>query len=484
MSGAPVIVLFRRDLRLGCNPALAAAADSGAPVIPLFVLDDHDPFPIGGAAKWWLHHSLDALGESIKRAGAKLLLRRSKSADALVEIASETGAEAVFAARRYLTQQADADTEIEARLATAGVEWRTFAGELLREPSEMRVQSTGGPYQVFTPFFRALSAIGPDDGVAEARAPKLKTPKSLPASERLEDWGLLPTRPNWAKEFSENWAPGEDGAIAALEAFFEEPASRYAEERDKPGIVSTSRLSPHLAFGEIAPAYIWRETRARAQSGRLNTRQAEKFLSEVAWREFSHHLLAAFPRMAKEPLRKEFAEFPWARDDGAFDAWKRGETGYPIVDAGMRELWRTGWMHNRVRMIVASFLVKDLLISWRDGEAWFQDTLVDYDPANNIANWQWVAGSGADAAPYFRIFNPTLQGEKFDPDGDYVKKYVAELSRMPSKYLHRPFEAPADVLKRAGVALGTDYPLPIVDHAKAREAALAALKKTKSASGN
>jgi deoxyribodipyrimidine photo-lyase len=483
MSEGPVIQLFRRDLRLSANPSLSTAAGTGAAVIALFVLDDSDAIAFGGAARWWLHHSLDALGRDLEQRGSSLLLRRSKTFDAVLDLARATGARRVFASRRYLGEAAAADAQLARDLLRHGIALTTHPGSLLREPEQMLAPSTGRPYQVFTPFFRALSGSGPAESRRLPAIGAFVPRAALPPGEDLAGLRLRPTRPDWAAEFASVWRPGEAGAQDALAAFLDGAAANYAENRDLPGRNATSRLSPHLAFGEIAPLEVWRAVKDRADSGRLHLRQAEKFLSELAWREFSHHLLAAFPAMAGQPLRQEFRGFPWSDDDALFDAWSRGATGFPIVDAGMRELWRTGWMHNRVRMIVASFLVKDLLISWTRGEAWFRDTLVDCDPANNIANWQWVAGCGADAAPYFRIFNPTLQGEKFDPDGSYVRAFVPELARLPAEFLHRPSEAPAEVLARAGVRLGENYPNPVVDHARARKTALAALQLTRAAAG-
>jgi deoxyribodipyrimidine photo-lyase len=299
-------------------------------------------------------------------------------------------------------------------------------------------------------------------------------------SDALDDWKLLPTAPNWAAGFEIHWQPGEEGARRRLREFIEVGLAHYAQERDRPDRDVTSRLSPHLHFGEISPAQCWHAVRAaQAQAGGRLDGGAEKFLKEVLWREFSCHLLHHWPTLPEAPFKPEFADFPWADDPVGLKAWQAGRTGYPIVDAGMRELWATGIMHNRVRMIAASFLIKDLLIPWQQGERWFWDTLVDADIASNAASWQWVAGSGADAAPYFRIFNPVLQGEKFDPQGAYVRKWVPELGRMPDEFIHKPWDAPLLVLKAAGVELGNNYPHPAVDHGKARDRALAALKSMK-----
>ncbi|MEQ1928932.1 MAG: deoxyribodipyrimidine photo-lyase [Parvularculaceae bacterium] len=472
MTAAPVIVLFRRDLRLADNPSLAAAAASGRPVIAVYVLDDTEPHPIRGAQKWWLHRSLLKLQAALVERGSFLVLRRNNTSAALADLARETGADLVHWARRYTRAEIETDQLMTQDLAAAGVTTKSFMGGLLREPQDMASPSAGGPYRVFTPFFRRLSEIGP----AACSAPafeRLMTPSARPSSESLDDWRLLPKNPDWAAEFSEHWRPGEAGAWAAADAFVEGPIASYAEQRDIPAIAGTTRLSPHLAFGEASPTALWNFISAAGAARRLNI---EKVLSEIAWREFSHHLLHAFPQMATTPLQPKFEGFAYRDDAEGFRHWTRGLTGYPVVDAGMRQLWRTGWMHNRVRMIVASFLTKDLLIDWRRGAEWFAQTLVDFDPASNAANWQWVAGCGADAAPFFRIFNPTTQGEKFDPQGDYVRRFVPELADLPAEHIHRPDAAPAGALAAAKVRIGVDYPAPVVDHAEARRRALAAFE--------
>jgi deoxyribodipyrimidine photo-lyase len=319
-------------------------------------------------------------------------------------------------------------------------------------------------------------------------APAALAASTLPAGAALtpvsvDDLRLRPTKPDWAKEMATLWTPGEAGARMQLGRFLEGAVKGYGDNRNRPDRISTSRLSPHLRFGEIGPRQIWHATRAAFESGHASAKayDVEKFLTEIGWREFSYHLLHQFPELANSNFQPKFDAFPWLDDAKALNAWQRGLTGYPIVDAGMRELWRTGWMHNRVRMIVGSFLVKHLLIDWRRGEDWFWDTLVDADPASNAASWQWVAGSGADAAPYFRIFAPVLQGEKFDPNGDYVRKYVPELAKLPKQHIHKPWAAPHPVLASAGITLGRDYPHPIVNHEDARKRALAAFKSISSA---
>jgi deoxyribodipyrimidine photo-lyase len=374
----------------------------------------------------------------------------------------------------------EADAALGASLQALGVGFHLFGGSLLREPAEMRAPSSGGAYMVFSPFWRKLRLLGADlTPLSGRQTAAFPAPKIWPASDDLEDWGLLPRKPNWAAEFPPHWTPGEAGARKTLSEFLGGAATGYAGSREIPALRGTSRLSPHLAFGEIAPAAVWRAVAEHARRNDIPENDAEKYLSELAWREFSQHLLHAFPNMATAPLRGEFRQFPYEDAPERFRAWARGETGFPIVDAGMRELWRTGWMHNRVRMIVASFLTKNLLIDWRRGEQWFAETLLDYDPANNIANWQWVAGCGADAAPYFRIFNPTTQGRKFDPEGEYVRRFVPELDLRSIKDVHEPVAMSSLALDPEGARRRNDYPAPIVDLAASRQRALAAFDQMK-----
>jgi deoxyribodipyrimidine photo-lyase len=471
---APAIVWFRRDLRLNDNPALAAAAAGGRPVIALYILDTAtaDLAP-GGATRWWLHHSLAALAAALQRRyGLPLLLRRGDPARILPALLRDSGATAVHWNRGYEAAAVARDTALKAALKADGVAVETHNAALLFEPWTVQTQA-GGWFKVFTPFWRACRALG---AAAPQRAPDRIAgwPQPL-ASEALQDWALLPAQPDWAGGLREAWTPGEAGATARLQAFLDTELADYADGRDRPDRSVTSRLSPHLACGEIGPRQIWQAVQMAVDRGPPGlARNAEKFLAELGWREFSYHLLFHFPHLARHNFRADFDAFPWQPDAARLRAWQRGRTGYPIVDAGMRQLWQTGWMHNRVRMIAASFLIKHLLQDWRAGEAWFRDTLVDADPASNAASWQWVAGSGADAAPYFRIFNPVLQGEKFDPAGLYVRHWVPELARLPDRYLHQPWAAPDAVLEQAGMVLGRDYPRPLVDHDAARKAALAA----------
>lgn len=472
MAKKPVIVWFRNDLRLEDNPALHAASESGAPIIALYIFDDSLPHAPGAASRWWLHHSLMALGAALEEAGLLLILRRGESRKALMSLVEETGAGGVVWNRRYHGGDIDIDKRLKRELEEAGLSVQTFNASLLREPWEATTKS-GGPYRVFTPFWKWIRQNGPARRAVLRHPSKYVHLENTPASDALGDWRLLPTTPDWAGEFSKTWSPGEAGAHRLLVQFLDRKVARYETGRDRPDRDSTSRLSPHLAFGEIGPLQIWIAVKSRIEAGILDSGQGEKFLSEIAWREFSYNLLFHHEKMPEQPLRAEFENYPWREDKSSFDAWAKGLTGYPIVDAGMRQLRRTGWMHNRVRMITASFLVKDLLIPWQDGEAWFRDMLVDADLANNAAGWQWVAGCGADAAPYFRIFNPVSQGEKFDPEGDYVRKFVPELASMPAKHIHAPWRAPQCILQEAGVSLGISYPKPIIDHAHARRRALA-----------
>ena len=471
MSENPVIVWFRRDLRIADNPALHAASQTGRPVIAVFILDEETGRPPGSASHWWLHHALIALSHDLQKPGLELTLRQGDSENILRSLIKETSADHIFWNRLYFKPEIDRDMTIKSALKDDNITVESFNGNLIREPWEVKTGS-GGYYRVYTPYWRQVKSIGPERREVLPAPTSLKPLDKLPKSDTLEDWQLSPSAPNWAEGFEPHWKPGSAGAFEKLRAFFNDAAHHYADDRNRPDKIGTSRLSPHLAWGEISPVQLWYATLAEVQKGDLSEGQADKFLSEIVWREFAYHLLYFHPDMISSPLKPAFADFPWNKDHASLRAWRTGMTGYPIVDAGMRELWETGWMHNRVRMIVASFLIKHLLIPWQEGEKWFWDTLVDADIANNSASWQWVAGSGADAAPYFRIFNPFSQGEKFDPDGNYVRKYVPELTALPNKYIHQPWSAPQYVLDEAGITLGETYPEPVVDHAFARKRAL------------
>ena len=479
-SDAPCIVWFRDDLRLSDHPALQAAAATGRPVICLYVLDETSKWagsrPLGGAARWWLAQSLRALDKRLGAAGVPLVLRKGNAAAIVPELARESGARDVFWNRIAQAPHQAVEDDIATALRDLGVNAQTFAGDLLTAPDTVRTKEGRG-LRVFTPFWRRIQALGaPPDPL-----PALRRLRSGPnvASDTIESLGLEPTRPDWAGGLRESWTAGESAAQKRLQDFLKGRLAGYTHDRDRPDCDGTSGLSPHLRFGEISPRQIWHAVHFAAAERPALAADADKFLSELGWREFCRHLLFDLPDLATRNLQPSFDSFAWRHDDAALEAWQRGQTGYPIVDAGMRQLWRTGVMHNRVRMVVASFLVKHLLIDWRAGEQWFWDTLVDADAGNNPANWQWVAGCGADAAPYFRVFNPVLQGEKFDPEGNYVSRWVPELARLPKKHIHQPWEATPLELASAGVTLGKTYPHPIVDHRKGRERALKAYEKVR-----
>lgn len=459
------IVWFRKDLRIHDNPALAYAINNGFEVLPVFIFDTEfgNQFKMGAASKWWLHHSLKHL-----KAKLPLVILKGQSQDELFKLINHYNVDAVFWNRVYEPQGISRDQEIKKKLASQGLEVESFNANLLFEPWEIQNQS-GKNFQVFTPFWKACLSKGIYRPLATIQEPE----KYIHCNEdvKLEDLLLLPTKPDWSKGIAQSFTPGEDSALKQFSLFLGGPINNYYEGRNFPAKNHVSRLSPHLAFGEISPLFIWYKVQEILKSAPTNKNYSH-FLSELGWREFSYSLLYHFPKLPESNFKTKFDSFSWDNNPNALLAWQKGMTGFPIVDAGMRELWQTGYMHNRVRMITASFLIKHLLIDWREGEAWFWDTLVDADLANNSASWQWVAGSGADAAPYFRIFNPILQGEKFDPTGDYVRKFVPEVSKLPDSYIHKPWLAPSQVLKYAGIVLGRDYPAPIVDHDRARAKAL------------
>ncbi|CAN5276699.1 deoxyribodipyrimidine photo-lyase [soil metagenome] len=451
MTGpGPSVVWLRDDLRLADNPALGAAAARGEPVVVLYLLDEASRGirQLGRAARWWLHGSLLALDESLRAMGGSLVLRRGAAEDAIPALVAELDAAAVFWNRRYGAAR-DIDTRLKQRLRDDGREVQSFAANLLVEPWTVTT-GDGTPYRVFTPFWRAAREL-------PVRAPG-PAPTALrfagAASDELAAWGLLPHHPDWAEGLRATWVPGEAAARAALDSFVDERLGDY-HRRDEPGVAATSLLSPRLRFGELSPFQVWdRVHGAISPQARKNV---PKFLSEVGWREFNWSILFHRPDLAVRNYRAAYDAFPWVEaDPGQLAAWRVGRTGIPLVDAGMRELWQTGYMHNRVRMVAASFLVKNLLVDWRVGEQWFWDTLVDADEASNPGNWQWVAGSGADAAPYFRVFNPVLQAAKFDPESRYLRRWLPELGTP-------------------------DYPHPVVDLAATRRAALTAYEQVRAA---
>jgi deoxyribodipyrimidine photo-lyase len=476
MAG-PAILWFRQDLRVDDNPALLAASEHGRPIIPVFILDDDTPgrWRLGGAGRWWLHGSLTSLGERLARLGALLVLRRGRADRELDRLIAESGATSVFWNRCYEPFAIERDRAIKAGLKQRGIEAQSTNAVLLHEPFSIGT-SEGAPFRVYSPFARACLAHGRPDPPREPPA-HLQAPENGPPSERLEDWGLLPTEPDWAGGLRATWQPGETAAAERLQHFLEVALDGYPARRHRPDVDATSRLSPHLHFGEISVRRIWQtiETAKLARGSAGARSGADKFQRELLWREFAHHLLFHAPTFPEAPLAPRFAEVAWRDDPAALRAWQYGQTGYPFIDAGMRQLRTTGWMHNRARMATASFLAKHLLLPWQAGAAWFWDELVDADLGNNSLGWQWAAGTGPDAAPYVRIFNPVLQGEKFDPEGAYVRRFVPEIERLPAALIHKPWQAPAGVLEEAGVRLGKTYPFPIVEHRQARERALAAL---------
>ena len=458
---------FRRDLRLADNSALTHAAQSGA-VVPIYI---HDPeAPLGGASRAWLNQSLEALNTALD---GRLHVFSGNPEHLLPLLVTQFGATTVTWTRRYDGPGIATDTALKERLKSQNVDVHSANGALLWEPWEV-TKPDGTSYKVFTPFFRkgCMAAAPPRTPLPVPRISFADTSEAPSPVASLN----LATKPAWDIDVLSHWTPGEDGASARLQTFFSDGLNGYKEGRNYPSLPKVSRLSPHLAFGEISPNTVWHAARAKPAA-----QDRDHFLSELGWREFSYSLLYRHPDIATRNLNPKFAPFPWRDDTAALRAWQRGQTGIPIVDAGMRELWQTGYMHNRIRMIVASFLVKNLRLHWRHGLSWFDDTLFDADPANNPASWQWVAGSGADAAPYFRIFNPVTQSAKFDASGKYIRQYVPELAALPDKTLHAPWEAPALVLKAAGVTLGATYPFPIADLKESRASALAAFQSLKQA---
>lgn len=474
------IVWLRQDLRLSDHPALQAASERNLPVVPVYIFDEVTPgqWKMGGAQRWWLRHSLASLAASLKKRNLNLILRRGPALSILKQLMVETQGSALYWNRCYEPYAIRRDQEIKKYFTQQGIEVESFSGSLLFEPWKIANQKKE-PYKVFTQFWKACLKGTNPDRPCEKPTTFVSFPTPL-YSDVLDEWRLLPESPDWAKAFAQEWQPGEEGAVKRLQDFIEGGTlQRYHNDRDRPDCAGTSKLSPHLHFGEISPRQIWSAVHEMTE----NTPGVETFLSEIGWREFSYSLLYHFPTFPEAPFRPEFNQFAWHKNPQLLRAWQRGMTGYPIVDAGMRQLWTTGWMHNRVRMITASFLTKDLLIDWRKGEKWFWDTLVDADLANNSVSWQWTAGSGVDASPYFRIFNPVLQGEKFDPQGEYVRRWVPELKGLPAQFIHQPWMAPDGILQAAGVTLGKTYPSPVVDHRQARDIALKAYEEIKGKTG-
>lgn len=449
------LVWLRQDLRLKDNPALSQACASYDKVIPLYILDKKNS-PLGGAQSWWLHHSLLRLQKSLKKIGGDLLLKQGNPHTIITQLIEEYAIDAVYWNRCYEPLTIQRDKKMKEILLQKRIPVISCNGSLLNEPWQVANKS-GTYFKVFTPFWKHCLQVTPIP--APLPTPTLlKIPSFI--GENIDDWKLLPEKPNWAAGFSEYWEPGETGAQKRLGSFIDNHLKGYTINRDIPAKDSTSKLSPHIHFGEISPWDIWRAIDLARLDINCDLQSADRFLSELGWREFSYYLLYHFPSLPLKNFKAEFDTFPWHNDASFLKKWQKGMTGYPLIDAGMRELWQTGYMHNRVRMIVASFLTKDLLIDWRIGADWFLDTLVDADLANNSASWQWVSGSGADAAPYFRIFNPTLQSKKFDPLGKYIKQWVPELAGADAQSIHEPW------------AKGLSYPKPLVLHDEARIRAL------------
>jgi deoxyribodipyrimidine photo-lyase len=470
-----VLIWFRHDLRLSDHAALAAALDaaaaSGGRVLPVFVLDDAaaGAHRHGGAARWWLRQSLASLRADLAARGAPLVLARGRAETVIPALAASVGAAEVHAGRGMEPWAREQSRRVHEALEDAGRALRLHTTVVLREPHGFG-SGTGKPYAVYTPFAKAMLAAG-EPGEKLPAPPAIPGAEPPAGAETLDALGLYPVpgEPDWAAQFPTRWQPGEAGAQARLARFAAGPIATYADTRNLPGVEGSSGLSPHLRWGEISPRQVWHAARAAGAGAGIET-----WLKEILWREFSYHLLWHRPELPDRPLRREFEGFPWQPDAALLEAWRRGRTGYPVVDAGMRQLWATGWMHNRVRMVAGSLLVKHLLQPWQEGVAWFWDTLVDADLASNSASWQWVAGCGSDAAPYFRVFNPVLQGEKFDPEGAYVRHWLPELGKLPRAFVHKPWEAPDALLAASGVRLGHDYPRPVIGPAEGRARALAA----------
>lgn len=462
------IFWFRQDLRLSDNPALTKACNAHDDVIYLYILDENAQRPLGGAQRWWLHHSLTSLAESLKKKSAVLTLCSGKADDVLAKLANQHKVEAVYWNRVFTPYQQHCDDKIQQKLERNGIEVTIYHDHLLLDPDDVKNKS-GGYFKVYTPFSKNMKKMVTE--VEVLNAPRKCPQKSHVKMDNLSDWQLLPTKPDWSEGFS-HWTVGEAAAKRKLLAFTKEPIKHYADERDRPDWQSTSQLSPHIHFGEISIRQAWEVVKNTEAQQPGYQKGIDVFTNQLLWREFSYYLLHYFPDLQTKNYRSDFDKFRWCKSKKLLRAWQKGQTGYPMVDAGMRQLWQTGFMHNRLRMITASFLTKHCLIHWTEGEKWFWDTLVDADTANNSAGWQWVAGCGADAAPYFRIFNPIIQGSKFDPNGDYIRQWCPELAKLPNKYLFFPADAPESVLKEAGVTIGKEYPAPVVNHADARAEAM------------
>jgi deoxyribodipyrimidine photo-lyase len=476
------IVWFRRDLRLTDHPALQAAVSAGHQIVPVYIHspEEEQPWQPGGASRWWLHRSLATLSADLARLGSKLIIRQGSSLEQLRGIAQETGAREIHWNRHYEPALIARDIHVKSALREAGLLVESHRGNVMFEPWTVK-SGAGTPFRVFTPFWKhCLTRL--DEVPRPTPAPTaLASPTTWPASDILDSLHLNP-RVRWDHGFEDMWTPGEATALDRLESFLEQDAGQYGDQRNRPDLPATSRLGAALHFGEISARQVLTAGRsALARASTADTAGIDAFIRELGWREFAIHILYAFPHTPESPLDARFNHLAWAHDPNLLDAWRRGLTGIPLVDAGMRQLWHTGWMHNRVRMVVGSFLTKNLGQHWLEGARWFFDTLVDADLAANTLGWQWAAGCGADAAPYYRIFNPTLQSERFDPNRAYIRRWIPEISRLPDAWIHKPYDAPANVLAGSGVVLGRDYPRPVVDLQASRNRALAAYEPVKAA---
>lgn len=476
-SLSPVLLWFRYDLRLQDNPALEAAVSSGRPIIPIYIWSpaEESPWEPQGAQRWWLHRALESLQEDLQKRSLELIFRQGAAGKELHSLVEDTGAEVVYWNRRYEPAFVERDTQVKKSLQKAGVEVESFNGSLLFEPWKVSTGS-GNPYKVYTPFWKNVkdrSVQRPEE--SDLTNLQNRGPEKWPSSLRLGAFNLLPEA-RWYEKLESVWTPSELSARQRLQQFIKEDLEDYTDNRNFPSVSGTSGLSPYLHFGHISPRQIWWTVK---DSGKASGKGGTTFLKEIVWREFAYHVLFHFPDTPESPLRAEFKEFPWDKDSEVLKRWQEGRTGYPLVDAGMRQLYEEGWMHNRVRMVVASLLVKHLLQPWQEGARWFWYTLVDGDLASNTLGWQWAGGCGADAAPYFRIFNPMTQSEKFDAEGDYIRRYVPELSKLEAPHIHTPWEASDSVLEAAGIRLGEDYPNPIIEHKAGRERALKAFEAVK-----
>ena len=475
MNKSPTLIWFRNDLRLTDNSALAAAIELGSPIIPIFIWSPEEAgnWAPGAASKWFLKQSLKSLSVEFSKRGGGLVLRKGDSLETLYEIIEQTGANHVFWNRRYESPLREMDTAIKRVLRSNGIEVKSFNSSLLNEPHTVSTGS-GKPYKVYTPYWRNVKdrEIEP---VAYPDFASIKFPKEFPLSLELDSLNLIPSQ-KWLQKFKPHWEVSEKAAQKHLQAFIEDRVEDYDKARDIPKEKGTSSLSPYLRWGLIGPRQVIHTLKSKHD---MDASGPQIYCKEIYWREFAYNVLYHYPNTPDAPLQEKYADFPWQSNVRLLHSWQHGRTGYPIVDAGMRQLYQTGWMHNRVRMIVSSLLVKHLLQDWREGARWFWDTLVDADLASNTLGWQWSGGCGADAAPYFRIFNPITQGKKFDPEGEYVKHWVPELSNVNQKYIHEPWEASKHELESFGLNLGIDYPKPIIEHSFGRKRALEALATLK-----